>query len=157
MNNKKPINTMLVLIVVLVLTGFTYAEAADLPVTSSFGWRIHPIRGDWQFHTGLDLGYEYGTGIPALMDGQVVAAGDYGDGYGKQIAIYHAQYDTYTKYCHLSDIYVSYGSQVGQGQLIGAVGSSGYSTGPHLHIEYIAMNTATGQYEYQDPMQLWGW
>lgn len=133
---------------------FTYAEAHDLPVTSPFGWRYHPIDGQYKFHTGVDLGYGYGDGVSALFYGQVVAAGDYGDGYGYQVMLYHPETDTYTKYCHLGSVYVAVGDCVEQGHIIGSVGSSGYSTGPHLHLEYIVRG-AGGQYEFADPLQLW--
>ena len=53
------------------------SEAADLPVTSPFGWRVHPISGTWKFHSGVDLGYEYGTVVPAFFDGTVVEEGDF--------------------------------------------------------------------------------
>lgn len=131
------------------------SEAADLPVTSPFGWRVHPISGTWKFHSGVDLGYEYGTVVPALFDGTVVEEGDFSDGYGNHVTLYHQDYDTYTKYCYLSAIYVETGQYVQQGEEIGAVGSTGYSTGPHLHLEYIVRNPDTGEYEYTDPLSLW--
>ena len=68
------------------------AAAAELPITSPFGWRVHPITGAWRFHTGIDLGYDYGTPIPAMFDGIVLAAGDFGDGYGNQVVLYHPAY-----------------------------------------------------------------
>lgn len=132
------------------------AEAGEMPVTSSFGWRYHPIDGEYRFHCGVDLGYDYGDSVPALFAGVVVAAGDYADGYGLQVMLYHADSDTYTKYCHLSDIYVVVGDYVKQGRVIASVGSTGYSTGPHLHLEYIVHNP-NGNYEYADPLQLWGY
>lgn len=134
--------------------GTQSAMAEDLPVTSKYGWRYHPIEGQYKFHAGVDLGYEYGAGVPALFDGEVVAAGDYGDGYGKQVMLYHSSSDTYTKYCHMSSIYVAYGEYVNQGNIIGAVGSSGVSTGPHLHLEYIVRG-GNGAYEFCDPLTLW--
>ena len=77
----------LLIALVLVVCSFSNmlgAEAQELPVTSPFGWRIHPQTGDWRFHSGVDLGYDYGTGIAALFDGVVVQSGDFGDGYGMQ-------------------------------------------------------------------------
>jgi len=135
------------------LTTITSAEAEELPITSNFGWRYHPIDGQYKFHCGVDLGYEYGASVPALFPGQVVTAGDYGDGYGMQVMLYHPDYDTYTKYCHLSNIYVVVGDYVQQGNIIASVGSSGYSTGPHLHLEYIIRGPES--YEYADPLQIW--
>lgn len=131
------------------------SEAADFPVTSEFGWRVHPISGEWKFHSGVDLGYDYGTLVPALFDGVVVEAGDFEDGYGNHITIYHPVFDVYTKYCHLNAVYVVPTQVVTQGQNIGEVGSTGYATGPHLHLEYIVMNPALARYEFADPMTLW--
>ena len=81
----------LLAVCILAISGI--ASAADLPVTSDFGWRIHPIYGTWKFHAGVDLGYDYGAAVPALFDGVVVQAGDYEDGYGNQVLLYHADYD----------------------------------------------------------------
>lgn len=131
------------------------SEAADLPVTSPFGWREHPITGEWKFHSGVDLGYDYGTIVPALFSGTVVEEGNFSDGYGNHVTLYHPDYNTYTKYCHLAEIYVETGQAVVQGQGIGAVGSTGNSTGPHLHLEYIVWNPDTGEYEFADPLTLW--
>lgn len=130
------------------------ASAAELPVSSPFGWRVHPISGTWRFHAGVDLAYEYGAGIPALFDGQVVQCGDYGDGYGNQVLLYHASTDTYSRYAHCSEIYVALGENVSEGIIIAAVGSTGNSTGPHLHLEYIIPD-GTGGYEYVNPLSLW--
>ena len=128
-------------------------QAVDLPVTSPFGWRIHPISGEWKFHSGVDLGYEYGAGIISLFDGTVVAAGNFDDGYGNQVLIYHEAFDIYTRYAHCSQLFVNVNDYVQAGQIIAAVGSTGYSTGPHLHLEYIV--NLDGQYVYADPLSLW--
>ena len=114
------------------------AYASDLPVTSAFGWRIHPISGEWKFHTGVDFGYAEGTPVPALFDGVVIQSGDYGDGYGNQVLLYHSAYDVYTRYAHV----------------IGLVGATGYVTGAHLHLEYIVRDVEGG-YVYADPLILW--
>ena len=131
------------------------AFAIDLPVTSPFGWRIHPISGTWKFHSGVDIGFEYGTPVNVLFDGVVVQAGDYDDGYGNQVLCYHPASDTYTRYGHLSEIYVNVNDPVSAGTIIGLVGSTGYSTGPHLHLEYIVPD-GSGNYVYADPLSLWG-
>ncbi|MBQ4403117.1 MAG: M23 family metallopeptidase [Selenomonadaceae bacterium] len=128
-------------------------QAVEFPVTSPFGWRIHPISGEWKFHTGVDLGYEYGAYIGSLFDGQVVLAENLGDGYGNQVLIYHPAIDAYTRYAHCSTLYVTAGQMVTAGQIISQVGSSGYSTGPHLHLEYII--NVDGVYQYADPLSLW--
>lgn len=71
-------------------------SAAEMPVSSPYGWRIHPITGEYKFHAGVDLAYDYGAGVPALFDGMIIQAGDYTDGYGYQVLIYHQATDTYT-------------------------------------------------------------
>ncbi len=135
--------------------GASVADASSLPISSTFGWRIHPIYGDWRFHAGLDLAYDTGTPVPALFPGQVVRCGDYGDGYGYQILLYHQATDTFTRYAHLNALYVSLGDYVDAGSTIAAVGSTGNSTGPHLHLEFI-VPSGDGTYEYRDPLTIWG-
>ena len=142
----------LVLAALLVVGAISSASAAELPVTSPFGWRVHPISGDWRFHAGVDLGYPQGVGIAALFPGIVTAAGDFGDGYGNQVLVYHADGDTFTRYAHCSAVFVCDGEAVEAGQVIGTVGSTGNATGPHLHLEYI-VPTEDG-YAYADPMDL---
>ncbi|WP_303105854.1 M23 family metallopeptidase [uncultured Mitsuokella sp.] len=132
------------------------ASAEDFPVTSPFGWRIHPIYGTWKFHAGVDLGYPEGSPVISLFDGQVVQAGDYDDGYGNQVLIYHAQIDAYTRYAHMSALETDAGAYVSAGDVIGYVGATGNVTGPHLHLEYIVRG-ASGEYEYADPLSLWGY
>lgn len=110
-----------------------FPTALGTPVTSEFGWRTHPITGDRKFHTGIDFGAAKGTPIYAVDAGQVVFAGDKG-GYGKATVIQH-QGSLSTLYGHASQLYVQQGQQVVRGQIIAAVGSTGFSTGPHLHFE----------------------
>ncbi len=102
-------------------------------VTSGFGWRMHPILGYQRFHSGIDFGADYGTTINAADSGTVIFAGWYG-GYGNAVIIDHGGGIT-TLYGHISEIYVSEGQAVQRGQAIAAVGSTGLSTGPHLHFE----------------------
>ncbi len=102
-------------------------------ITSGFGNRIHPIFGVWRFHSGIDIAAPYGTLIKAADGGQVVQAGYFG-GYGYSIMVYHGG-GFATWYAHLSSIRVSVGQFVERGQVIGLVGSTGWSTGPHLHFE----------------------
>lgn len=128
-------------------------HAADLPVTSPFGWRFHPISGDWQFHSGVDLGYELNTPIGSLFDGQVLIADDLGDGYGLQVLIFHPLRDAFTRYAHCSHLFVVQGQTVRAGQIISLVGSTGISTGPHLHLEFIIK--VNGVYTFSDPLTLW--
>jgi murein DD-endopeptidase MepM/ murein hydrolase activator NlpD len=102
-------------------------------ITSYFGNRFHPILRFNRFHAGLDFGAAWGSPIVAAADGQVVAAG-WAGGYGREVKIAHPGGLT-TVYAHMSGIVASQGSFVRAGQLIGYVGSSGLSTGPHLHYE----------------------
>ena len=140
--------------VILLLLFPLCTHAADLPVTSTFGWRVQPISGEWNFNNGVDLGYAEGTPIPALFDGVVVECGNKEDGYGNQVLLYHPAYDTYTRYAHMSDVYVSVNQYITQGTVIGLVGATGYVTGAHLHLEYIVRG-ANGDYVYANPLILW--
>jgi murein DD-endopeptidase MepM/ murein hydrolase activator NlpD len=102
-------------------------------ITSYFGYRYHPILHFTRFHAGLDIGASWGSPIVAAADGQVAAAG-WAGGYGREVRIAHAD-GLMTLYGHMSEIVAQPGSYVHAGQLIGYVGSSGLSTGPHLHFE----------------------
>jgi len=103
-----------------------------VPVTSNYGWRMNPVTTIWSFHSGIDLGASFGTPVLAAKAGRVDFAG-WGNGYGNLVELDHGS--TGTRYAHLDAIYVSQGQQVAQGQQIGIVGSTGQSTGPHLHFE----------------------
>jgi murein DD-endopeptidase MepM/ murein hydrolase activator NlpD len=102
-------------------------------ITSPFGWRSNPFGGAPEFHQGLDIAAPSGTTVTAAAGGTVIMAQWYG-GYGNYILIDHGGGYS-TGYGHLSAIYVSTGQSVQRGQAIGAVGSTGQSTGPHLHFE----------------------
>ena len=102
-------------------------------ITSPFGWRSNPFGGSPEFHQGLDIAAPTGTTVAAAAGGTVIMAQWYG-GYGNYILIDHGGGYS-TGYGHLSAIYVSSGQTVTRGQAIGAVGSTGQSTGPHLHFE----------------------
>ena len=103
------------------------------PITSYFGYRYHPILHFTRFHAGVDVGAGWGSPIVAAADGQVAAAG-WGGGYGREVQIAHGG-GILSVYGHMSEIVAQPGSFVRRGQLIGYVGSSGLSTGPHLHFE----------------------
>ncbi len=103
------------------------------PITSNFGWRVHPILGTSRFHAGTDFGAPYGSPILAADSGTVLLADWYG-GYGNAVIIDHGNGLT-TLYGHASELYVQEGQVVQRGQAIAAVGSTGLSTGPHLHFE----------------------
>jgi murein DD-endopeptidase MepM/ murein hydrolase activator NlpD len=117
-------------------------------VSSSFGFRRHPILGYTRLHKGLDFRAGYGTPILAATDGRVSAAG-WAGGYGKQVRISHPG-GLMTSYSHMSRINAEPGAFVRQGQVIGYVGSTGLSTGPHLHYELyrngIAVDPASVQF-----------
>jgi murein DD-endopeptidase MepM/ murein hydrolase activator NlpD len=101
--------------------------------TSRFGWRTHPLTGKRRFHSGIDIGAPKGTPVVATASGTIVSAG-WNGGYGKAIIIQHNDVQQ-TLYGHLSEISVQPGQQIVQGTVIGLVGSTGNSTGPHLHFE----------------------
>ncbi len=106
-------------------------------ISSPFGTRIHPIFKSRIFHTGIDYAIAYGTPIRASNAGKVIYSGWYG-GYGKVVIVDHGLYrgqPTSTLYAHMSKQAASVGQNVTKGQIIGYVGSTGYSTGPHLHFE----------------------
>jgi murein DD-endopeptidase MepM/ murein hydrolase activator NlpD len=106
---------------------------ANGPITSYFGYRYHPILHFTRFHAGVDIGAGWGSPIVAAADGQVAAAG-WAGGYGRQVQIAHGA-GIVSTYSHMSDIVAQPGSYVRRGQVIGYVGSSGLSTGPHLPFE----------------------
>ncbi|KAM3096317.1 peptidoglycan DD-metalloendopeptidase family protein [Phormidesmis sp. 146-35] len=109
-------------------------------ITSVFGWRVHPITGDQRHHSGTDLGVPMGTPVLAALTGRVMLA-DFFGGYGLAIALEHTQGTQQTLYAHLSEIFVKPGEVVKQGTVIGRVGSTGNSTGPHLHFEFRQLTT----------------
>lgn len=122
--------------------------AAALTVTSPFGWRTHPITGELSYHTGTDIAAESGTPIAAIWGGKVVFAEQWG-GYGYCIIIDHGN-SRYTLYAHCSSFAVQTNENVVQGQIIAYVGSTGNSTGPHLHLEVWENG------KYVDPMTVFG-
>jgi murein DD-endopeptidase MepM/ murein hydrolase activator NlpD len=134
------------LIVAVILT-ITVEPAWAFTVSSPFGWRINPISHRREFHTGIDIPLNYGTPILALFDGVVVWAGPRG-GYGNTVILQH-QDDTFTLYGHCAKVLVQTGQTVQAGDQIAMVGSTGYSTGPHLHLEYWV------NHQYVDPMVIW--
>jgi murein DD-endopeptidase MepM/ murein hydrolase activator NlpD len=103
-------------------------------VTSGFKMRLHPIHRTWKAHLGVDYGAPVGTPVRVVGDGVVEFAGTQG-GFGNVIFVNHGKGHT-TVYAHLSRMNVSRGERVAQGQHIGAVGATGWATGPHLHFEF---------------------
>lgn len=113
-------------------------------ITSEFGYRIHPLTGIWTGHTGIDIGCNMYEPIYAAESGTVILAEEYG-GYGNAVVIDHGNGLT-TLYGHNEELYVSVGQKVSRGETIAGAGSTGWSTGPHLHFE-VRVNG-----DYVDPM-----
>lgn len=110
-----------------------YIYPVNGPITSGFGYRVHPIRGTTRFHSGLDFGVGYGVPILSADNGVVIHSGWYG-GYGNTVIVDHGGGYS-TLYAHASSLHVRRGDTVLQGQMVSKVGSTGMSTGPHLHFE----------------------
>ena len=133
---------------------FSYAGTGNMQrptagtVTSPFGNRIDPFSGESQFHSGIDVGNDEGTPIYAAENGVVDYSGEY-NGYGNYIRINHGG-GIATCYAHMSTLSVGSGANVVKGQVIGAMGSTGKSTGPHLHFEVLVNG------EPQDPLNYIG-
>jgi murein DD-endopeptidase MepM/ murein hydrolase activator NlpD len=111
----------------------SFARPCGGPIMSRFGYRVHPISGVRKMHTGVDIGAGYGTSVKAAGTGKVIQTGWFG-GYGNCVIIDHGG-GRCTLYGHMSSITCSSGSNIKQGEEVGKVGSTGYSTGPHLHFE----------------------
>lgn len=103
-------------------------------ITSPFGMREHPVLGGIRAHTGIDIAASQGTTIAAAAEGRIIVAGWTDGGYGNMVVIDHGG-SMSTLYGHMSAVFVGAGQDVQRGQAIGAVGSTGRSTGPHLHFE----------------------
>ncbi|WP_395397444.1 M23 family metallopeptidase [Novosphingobium sp. BL-8A] len=101
--------------------------------TSGFGMRHHPILGGTRFHDGVDLAAHAGDGVFATAGGRVTSAG-WNGGYGLAVTVDHG-HGVETRYAHLSRVNVAAGEEVRAGEILGRVGSTGLSTGPHLHYE----------------------
>ena len=115
--------------------GFAFPLAYSTGVTCAYGPRVHPINGNKSFHYGVDLAAGMNTEIYATMSGTVTGA-TYGEANGYYVTINHG--DGYSSiYAHMTNYVVSVGDSVKQGQLIGYVGTTGWSTGPHLHFEIL--------------------
>ncbi len=115
-------------------------------VTSGFSMRMHPIHQTWRQHLGVDYAAPTGTPVRSVGDGEVEFAG-WQNGYGNVVKIDHGN-ERQTTYAHLSRIDVREGARIEQGDRIGAVGATGWATGPHLHFEFRIAG------EHQDPQRL---
>lgn len=125
---------------------FLASPLAFSRITSGFAMRFHPILQNWRAHNGVDYAAPTGTPVRAVGDGVVESAGRM-NGYGNVVQLRHAG-DRTTVYAHLSRIDVRPGQRIEQGQHIGAVGATGWATGPHLHFEF----RVRGQ--FQDPLKV---
>lgn len=115
---------------------------------SDFGMRLHPIYKKWKMHTGMDIGMDLGANVYASSDGVVTRDGENG-GYGLAITIKHGN-GIETLYAHNSKLVVKQGDQVKSGQIIAKAGSTGISTGPHLHFEVRINGKAVDPVPYLD-------
>ncbi len=116
-------------------TDLLFPLALPAQITSVFGWRNHPVSGNRAMHAGTDLGAPMGTPVLAAYAGEVATA-DWLGGYGLTVILRHLDGSQESRYAHLSEITVKPGEWVEQGAVIGRVGSTGLSTGPHLHFEW---------------------
>ena len=128
-------------ILVLANLAFAQEDCAKMPVEkgtigSLYGYRIHPNTNTKKFHAGLDIRAKYGNSVYAAFDGKVVEVKKSSRGYGNTIKIVHENGLT-TLYAHLSAFSVKKGAVICKGKIIGKIGTSGNSTGPHLHFEII--------------------
>lgn len=118
----------------------------DATLTSDFGMRTHPVLGGRRNHKGVDLAAPMGTPVYATADG-IVGRADWFSSYGNYVQVEHGA-DLETRYAHLSRIAVSAGDRIRKGDLIGYVGSTGRSTGPHLHYEVRVAGDAVNPVPY---------
>jgi murein DD-endopeptidase MepM/ murein hydrolase activator NlpD len=115
-------------------------------VTSSFGSRLDPFNGEGAFHSGIDIATSKGDAVRAPADGTVLKAG-MGTGYGREVVLDHG-HGIETLYAHLSGFAVIAGQEIRRGDILGYVGSSGHSTGPHLHYEVRIHDTPVNPSKY---------
>jgi murein DD-endopeptidase MepM/ murein hydrolase activator NlpD len=125
---------------------FQWPLPSSTRVTSEYGWRTHPIFKTKRFHEGIDIGAPTGSSVVSANNGVVIYAGSYG-GYGNTIIVDHGG-GMSSMYAHLSKILVKNGAEVKKGDKIGLVGSTGWSTGPHLHFGVMKNGQYTNPWNY---------
>ncbi|MFQ4137316.1 M23 family metallopeptidase [Nodosilinea sp. PGN35] len=113
---------------------YVFPLSIPASISSLFGWRMHPVHQSWRFHSGTDLAAPMGTPVLATRAGRV-SVSDFLGGYGLTVILRHDDGNLESRYAHLSQLAVAAGEWVEQGEVIGLVGSTGTSTGPHLHFE----------------------
>lgn len=116
-------------------------------ISSSYGWRINPITNQKEFHFGIDIQTALHTPIFAPIDGKIIFAG-YKKGYGNTMILYNKQTQEIFLFAHLSKFNKIKNQEVSKGDLIGYSGNTGFSTGPHLHIEY------KKNYKFRNPLEI---
>jgi murein DD-endopeptidase MepM/ murein hydrolase activator NlpD len=125
---------------------FTWPCPSCNIVSSEYGYRVHPIYGTTKFHSGIDIAASYGATIVAAASGTVVSA-SYSSSMGNYVMISHGD-GLYTVYMHCSKLCVSEGDEVSAGQKIAEVGSTGASTGPHLHFSVRSGGAYVSPWDY---------
>lgn len=145
------VKTLVLLCILLIGSTSHFVDAFGGVVTSIYGNRIHPIHGKGQGHHGVDIGVPWGVEVPSLVTGTVVYSG-WLDGYGNYIAVMDAEGVTWA-YGHLEGFIAHEGDHVTEGQIIAIAGSTGDSTGPHLHVER-RLNYPIGSFggQHTDPL-----
>ncbi|MBV6371966.1 peptidoglycan DD-metalloendopeptidase family protein [Enterococcus casseliflavus] len=134
-------------------SGYVVPISKPVTVTSEFGYRYHPITGSYELHNGIDLvNGNATTPIYASAAGEVVIAGSYPDWYGNYVVIKHSD-GLYTGYAHQSQLRVSVGDTVNQGQQIGNMGTTGPSTGPHLHFQFFRNSPWPSNSDFINPRE----
>ncbi|HIK46130.1 MAG TPA: M23 family metallopeptidase [Leptolyngbyaceae cyanobacterium M65_K2018_010] len=113
---------------------YVFPLSIPASISSLFGWRMHPVHQSWRFHSGTDLAAPMGTPVLATRAGRVAVSNFLG-GYGLTVILRHDDGQLESRYAHLAQVAVQPGEWVEQGEVIGLVGSTGTSTGPHLHFE----------------------
>lgn len=130
--------------------GLIWPSRSSRRISSYYGMRLHPIYGYYKMHTGIDIGASYGTDIISSADGVVTNVIYNEGGYGWYIMVYHGDGIT-TLYAHCSKVIAKVGQNVKQGQVIALVGSTGASTGPHIHYEVRVNGAHTNPLNYVKP------
>ena len=134
---------------------YIWPSASSVYVTSLFGTRLHPVYKTYRTHYGVDIGASYGTNVLAA-DGGTVVTSQYSSSYGNYIMISHGN-GNYTLYAHMSSRIAEVGDNVSQGQVIGLVGSTGISTGPHIHFEVYQGGTRVNPLQFFSNYVITGW
>ena len=152
---------IIILVTILLIPAQVFAKTLQGPVlgnvSSLYGLRNHPVYGFTKFHRGLDIAAPYGAPVYAMQDGMVIKSGKQG-GLGLAITVDHYYIDLpaipriQTMYGHCSALWVEVGQYVRRGQIIAYVGSTGISTGPHLHFQVMYQGKAVDPIDYLEKL-----